>query len=74
MTNYIAPNFPTDLPCGGTMSYSRARDGFGRPIFFVHVTPKGAEGWIAPCDDWRIARIYSEYLAHHGVPSEEGAA
>ena len=74
MQTLIAPNFPHKLPCGGALGYARARDGFGRSIIYISVKPRNGRGWTAPCDNWRIARVYAEGLAQHGVPGERGAA
>jgi len=35
---------------------------------FPHKTALWGRAGIAPCDNWRIARVYAEGLAQRGVP------
>ena len=74
MKDYIAPNFPSTLPCGGKMEFFTEQDGFDRNVIYIRVLPRASTGWTAPCSDWRIAQRYAEHLAVNGVPTERGAA
>lgn len=64
MTGTFPPaDWPTRLPCGGLLRYSRSQDALGRPIVYVHVLPSGARGWSAEFADWPSARRYAEWFA-----------